>query len=369
MQKWTYILVPLTLIAFSCSHEALAQTQDAYQHWLEQQQQQYQTYKLTYKQRYQQFKQQLEARWHEYTELPDKQKYVQYAKQLGVKTVLDYGKNEIRVEALEGEKLPTAQQVIDSLSQKTVKQTIQTDPLLKSDDADKSKVPETQSGSESLLASLVGQEQGKALSTSDVQQRTIKTRSNQVIHQLVIPLPKNSTWQRAKPYMAQAQQIADQYQLDPKLIVSIMKEESAFNPMAQSPIPAFGLMQVVPGSAGLDVNQTLYHQNQKPTKEQLFVGPVNMRYGGGYLHILNSRYLAKIKDPRSRMYCTIAAYNTGAGNVARAFNPNGSTKLSSAFNRINQMTPEQVYQHLEQNLPYNETRNYLAKVTRTYNTL
>jgi membrane-bound lytic murein transglycosylase C len=55
----------------------------------------------------------------------------------------------------------------------------------------------------------------------------------------------------------------------------------------------------------------------------------------------------------------IAAYNTGSGNVAKAF---GEKSVSSAVKKINSMSSEQVYQHLIKNLPYKETRNYLKKV-------
>jgi membrane-bound lytic murein transglycosylase C len=62
------------------------------------------------------------------------------------------------------------------------------------------------------------------------------------------------------------------------------------------------------------------------------------------------------------LYCVIAAYNTGAGNVARAFNKDRSTSIGKASKVINQMTPQQVYDHLVVNLPYDETKNYLKKV-------
>jgi membrane-bound lytic murein transglycosylase C len=60
------------------------------------------------------------------------------------------------------------------------------------------------------------------------------------------------------------------------------------------------------------------------------------------------------------MYCVIAAYNTGSGNVAKAFV--GNTSTESAFKVINQLTPEQVYATLKKDLPYAETRRYIVKV-------
>jgi membrane-bound lytic murein transglycosylase C len=82
--------------------------------------------------------------------------------------------------------------------------------------------------------------------------------------------------------------------------------------------------------------------------------------GTAYINILYFRYLKKIENKTSRLYCTIAAYNTGAGNVARAFT--GKTNISVAAKTINKLSPEQVYQKLLRNLPHDETRNYLKNV-------
>ena len=60
------------------------------------------------------------------------------------------------------------------------------------------------------------------------------------------------------------------------------------------------------------------------------------------------------------MYCTISAYNTGAGNVLRTFSKNKIT----AVNIINSMTPSQIYNKLITSLPYKETRRYLQKVLK-----
>ena len=55
----------------------------------------------------------------------------------------------------------------------------------------------------------------------------------------------------------------------------------------------------------------------------------------------------------------IAAYNTGPGNVLRTFSKNRTT----AVQQINGLQPAVLYDKLRSNLPYQETRNYLEKVT------
>ena len=69
-----------------------------------------------------------------------------------------------------------------------------------------------------------------------------------------------------------------------------------------------------------------------------------------------------MEHPESRLYCVISAYNTGAGNVARAFG--AGRKVKVAAKRINAMQPREVYEHLRVNLPYDETRRYIDKVVR-----
>jgi membrane-bound lytic murein transglycosylase C len=55
----------------------------------------------------------------------------------------------------------------------------------------------------------------------------------------------------------------------------------------------------------------------------------------------------------------IAAYNTGPSNVFRTF----SRDRVAAVNQINGLQPAAFYDQLQQHLPYQETRQYLEKVT------
>jgi membrane-bound lytic murein transglycosylase C len=146
------------------------------------------------------------------------------------------------------------------------------------------------------------------------------------------------------------------------LVYAVIETESAFDPMATSWIPAYGLMQIVPESAGLDVTETLFGKAQILAPSYLYVGRNNIEIGSTYLKILNTRYLRGIQDPRSRLYCIVAAYNTGVGNVAKAFT--GKKRTAPAIHKINEMTPEQVYITLLADLPHSETKKYLEKVIR-----
>ena len=179
-----------------------------------------------------------------------------------------------------------------------------------------------------------------------------------------VKLPGNYLYRKISPFIAHYQQAAEESNNDLALLLAISHAESSFNPKAKSHIPAFGLMQIVPNSAGLDVATKILKKDQAPSASELYQPETNILYGSSYLSILSERYLKKIKDPVSRKYCTIAAYNTGAGNVARAFNSDRSRNIGKAVPLINSMSSDEVYIRLISNLPYDETKKYLKKVKK-----
>ena len=190
------------------------------------------------------------------------------------------------------------------------------------------------------------------------QEKKLKKAPRKVVA-YTVKIPKSSLSDRANKYLPAIKKEAGKRQLSPALVLAIMHEESHFNPKAKSHVPAYGLMQIVPTTAGHDVNK-LYRGKDKPMRENDLYDPaVNIETGSAYLKILQSRYLKGIKDPQSATYSIIAAYNTGSGNVAKAF---GERRVSRAIKKINSMSSDEVYQRLIKNLPYEETRNYLKKV-------
>nr|WP_319556640.1 transglycosylase SLT domain-containing protein [uncultured Vibrio sp.] len=192
-----------------------------------------------------------------------------------------------------------------------------------------------------------------------VQQEEKLKKAPRKVVAYTVKIPKSSLSERANKYLPAIKKEAGKRQLSPALVLAIMHEESHFNPKAKSHVPAYGLMQIVPTTAGHDVNK-LYRGKDKPMRENDLYDPaVNIETGSAYLKILQSRYLKGIKDPQSATYSIIAAYNTGSGNVAKAF---GERRVSRAIKKINSMSSDEVYQRLIKNLPYEETRNYLKKV-------
>jgi len=197
----------------------------------------------------------------------------------------------------------------------------------------------------------------KSVKNNDTQFKVVKYK---------VKLPQYGLAKRAKLYIPYAEKESRRFDIPVALVMAIMHSESAFDYKAKSAIPAYGLMQIVPRSAGHDVNKLVRHLDKPMTSEELYVPPINVETGVAYLNILDKRYLKGIENPQSRLYCTIAAYNTGAGNVAKVFNKKGegnTRNINKAAKIINTLTPDEVYEQLIKKLPYDETKHYLKKVS------
>lgn len=162
---------------------------------------------------------------------------------------------------------------------------------------------------------------------------------------------------RAALYQETVNLYARKYGLDASLVMAIMQVESGFNPSLISSRNAHGLMQVVPATAGDEVHRWLGRSGQ-PTASELLNPDNNIRYGISYLHLLRTRHLEGIRDPKSLEYCVIAAYNGGSGAVLRHF---GRTR-EEAFAAINALSPHEVLTRLTRTFPAWETRAFVSKV-------
>lgn len=193
-----------------------------------------------------------------------------------------------------------------------------------------------------------------------LQTRTIPAAAGvaQTIRFVTIPMVKDHLALRAARYKDLVEAAARRFAVSKNLVFAIMKVESDFNPYAINAVPAVGLMQVVPQSAGQEVHQFLRGEPGTPSKGLLFEPSSNIEYGTAYLHLLANRHLNGVVDPVSREYCVIAAYNGGPNAVLRTFDKD----RKQAPARINRLPPLEVYDTLRQGLPSAETRRYLWKV-------
>ncbi len=169
---------------------------------------------------------------------------------------------------------------------------------------------------------------------------------------------------RAEQYRTEVEKYCRKYNIDPAMAFAVMQTESSFNPKAKSHVPAYGLMQIVPTSAGADCALSLKKPFAKPTANYLYEPENNIEMGVHYLYLLEKRYYSDVNDKDSRDLCVIASYNTGAGNVARALR--GDTKISKAIQQINEMSYDELFRYFERKL-LPETQNYIRKVTERMN--
>ena len=193
------------------------------------------------------------------------------------------------------------------------------------------------------------------------------TGADNVVREVVViklDLAPDHIKTRASNYIKEVDTYCKKWGVDPALAFAIMQTESSFNPKAKSYVPAFGLMQIVPKSAGADCAQSLKKPFAAPTANYLYEPENNIEMGVHYLYLLQKRYYSKVTNRDSQILCVIASYNTGAGNVARALR--GDTNISKAIPQINSMTYDQLFKYFEKKL-LPETQNYIRKVTERMN--
>ena len=322
------------------------------------------------------YKKEVGAYWED-PKLSTKKTWVGYTEDKKTRTDVDFENETIIIETIATSpeeakaKLQIALAKVVTIDTKTVQKT---DPLekklakiIKPADIVDAKVK-----SEPILATVVFKEKPtkKVVAVyvkKHIQDKKIKiVKSNKIKHakvySVVVKLPRNSMVKRSRIYYDEVKKQASKQNLPVPLIFAIMHSESSFNPRARSHIPAYGLMQIVPRSAGIDTYRYLYKKKKLVSGSYLYNSTNNITMGSAYLHILYYRYLRKIKNPDSRLFCTIAAYNTGAGNIAWAFTK--THNINKAAPLINKLTPDEVYAKLLKDLKYDEPKHYLKKVSK-----
>ncbi|RWR01866.1 lytic transglycosylase [[Pantoea] beijingensis] len=154
---------------------------------------------------------------------------------------------------------------------------------------------------------------------------------------------------------------ASHYGVDERLINAIISVESGGNPTVISRSNAVGLMQIKASTAGREVYRAQGRHGQ-PSGSELRDPAKNIDIGTAYLSILQSRQLAGINDPETLRYATIVSYANGAGALLRTFSPNRDRAIAM----INDMSPQEFYQHVQRKHPAAQAPRYLWKVTTAY---
>jgi soluble lytic murein transglycosylase len=100
---------------------------------------------------------------------------------------------------------------------------------------------------------------------------------------------------------------AARFNVDPLLLLAMMRQESSFDPRAQSGAQAMGLTQVVPSTARAIADRLGRDDFEL---HDLFRPAVSLEFGSWYLASL-------LKDWDNQPFQALAAYNAGSGNVAK----------------------------------------------------
>lgn len=293
------------------------------------------------------------------TKLPGQKKYVKYSNDYQARAIVDFGTGEVIVETI-------AQQQTDAKLKQAIITTLLTPADPSQNDIFSDKSPKL--GAEPFLFRQVVDQDNKAIRYQWRANRfaeyllahnKTKRRANQkVINQVRFPLVKDHTRFRQLQFSEYVLDSAKRYNIQPELIYAIIETESSFNPYAVSHANAYGLMQVVPATAGRDVYDKVKNRAGQPTKSVLFDPKQNIDIGTAYLSILKRNYLAKVLHAQNKEYAVISAYNGGAGNVLKTFN----SDRNQAIVNINKLAPASVYWALTNKHPKAESRNYLKKV-------
>ncbi len=128
--------------------------------------------------------------------------------------------------------------------------------------------------------------------------------------------------------------------IDPRFVLAIMKQESAFRPRAKSPAGARGLIQLVFDTA-IKYKDEAGYPNLKP--DDLYIPETNIAIG--------SIYIRTIKDEFGGLYEAIAAsYNAGEDNAARWLDRTKPKEPGIFASEVG----------------FGETKNYVYKVMNNY---
>ena len=133
----------------------------------------------------------------------------------------------------------------------------------------------------------------------------------------------------------------DGYKVDKALVFALIRQESRFNPKAQSWAGARGLMQIMPRTASFVARDRRFHRGAA-TRKTLFDPQVNLRLGQKYIEILLDD-----KKINGNLFLLAAAWNGGPGN------------LNKWRRKVDHMDDPLFF---IESLPAWETRNFIERV-------
>ena len=172
----------------------------------------------------------------------------------------------------------------------------------------------------------------------------IETLKHAAPNYFAVDLPSlpRSYWEGLfpKPYWVDLKRFSSANALDPYLVASLIRQESAFNPNAVSHANAVGLMQLLPKvGRGMARQQKL----KRFSPQQLFTPSINLQLG--------TRYFRSMVDRFGSFEYALAAYNAGVDRV-QDWQGQGQYRDPAEF---------------VESIPFTETREYVQNILRNTN--
>ena len=151
-------------------------------------------------------------------------------------------------------------------------------------------------------------------------------------------------WNKSYPYLFKdhINSAAGEFNVDPALILAVVKTESSFRPEVVSRAGAKGLMQITPDTFDFICYKGGFDGY---CIDDLFNPEINIRLGTFFLSYL-------IEDFNGELQVALAAYNAGRGSAIRWLSDSSYSDDGKTLSYI----------------PYKETRNYVEKVTSSFDT-
>lgn len=341
---------------------------------MEEMNKQYEEYVKAEKEAYSKFMKEMSAKWGEDNVAESTRKdWVEYSDNGNSRSIVDFENGEATVEVV----TTPGKNVNKEELEKTVKILILNKGKTKDYDSSVEKAEPL--SEEPVLQGLVETPSGEVVDENNVDESVKEIVENAVVEVKTVKDPDGKEHQvtsvsfelipdhirvRAEKFADQVGKYCGQFKVEPSLAYAVIQTESSFNPKAKSYVPAYGLMQIVPASAGADCAQSLKKNFSKPTANYLYDPDNNIEMGVHYLYLLRKRYFKDVNDEKKQELCVIASYNTGAGNLARALR--GDTNIKKAIPQINEMSYDELFAYLKKNL-LKETQNYIVNVTERAN--
>lgn len=338
----------------------------------------YQDYLKAEKEAYDKFVKEMSAMWGGGNVVESTKKdWVEYSDDGKSRSVVDFEQGEATIEIIITPEEGKSEEKIEEKVEEKIKELIVNKGTTKDYDSEKEKALPLQETP--VLENQIQTPSGELVTEENVEESVKEIVQEVVVEKKEITGDDGETRQvvtvkldlvpdhiktRAEAYKNEVETYCRKYEVNPAMVYAVMQTESSFNPKAKSYVPAYGLMQIVPTSAGKDCAASLNKSFSQPTANYLYEPENNIEMGVHYLYLLEKRYYTNVTDSDSRDLCVIASYNTGAGNVARALR--GDTKISKAIPQINEMSYEELFKYFENKL-LPETQNYIRKVTERMN--